>query len=64
MKAEPGAPARWFQAAFVNMPTVLFGVVSAALLMRFKLNSTWLVIGGAFGGWFVHVVGLSHGSLP
>ncbi len=44
------------RAAFVDLPTVLLGAVGAVLLLKFKLNPTWLVLGGAAAGWLVHAV--------
>jgi chromate transporter len=38
------------RAALVDLPTVLIALVSGALLVRFKLNSTWLIGGGALVG--------------
>lgn len=38
------------QSAFVDLPALFAGLVSAALLLRFRLNSTWLVLGGAVFG--------------
>jgi chromate transporter len=38
------------RSAFIDLPAMLAGLVSAALLLRFKLNSTWLVLGGAAFG--------------
>jgi chromate transporter len=43
--------------AFVDLLTVLMAAVSAVLLLRFRVNSTWLVLGGAIAGlvrtaWF------------
>ncbi len=35
------------RASFVDLPTISIGLVSAVLLIRFKVNSTWLVLGGA-----------------
>jgi chromate transporter len=46
-------------AALVDVPTVLLGVAAAALLLRFKLSSSWLVLGGAIVGWTIHAVGLA-----
>ncbi len=37
-------------AAIVDITTVVLAVVSAVLLIRFRLNSTWLVLGGALVG--------------
>ncbi len=42
------------RAALVDAPTVLLAVASAALLVRWKVNSTWLVLGGAALGWALH----------
>jgi chromate transporter len=44
------------RAALVDIPTLALGILSAALLWRFKLNSTWLVLGGAIAGWAVHAL--------
>jgi chromate transporter len=35
------------RASLVDLPTIATGIVSAVLLIRFKINSTWLVLGGA-----------------
>jgi chromate transporter len=37
-------------AALVDSVTLLLALLSAALLLRFKLNSTWLIAGGALVG--------------
>jgi chromate transporter len=34
----------------VNAPAILMAVTAAALLLRFKVNSAWLVLGGALAG--------------
>jgi chromate transporter len=46
------------RAAIVDLPTALFGVAAAGLLLRFKLNSASLVLGGAAFGlvWHVEIV--------
>jgi chromate transporter len=44
-------------AAIVNLPTALLGVLSAILLVRFRINSVWLVLGGAAAGIGIHLVG-------
>jgi chromate transporter len=49
------------RAAFVDLPTIALGLVSVGLLLRFKLNSTWLVLGGALAGWAVHALRLASG---
>jgi chromate transporter len=38
------------QASLVDLPTLVIGLISAVLLIRFKVNSTWLVLGGAMIG--------------
>ncbi|HEY4690236.1 MAG TPA: chromate transporter [Anaerolineae bacterium] len=38
------------QAAFVDGLTLVLGLAAAVLLLRFKVNSTWLVLGGAVVG--------------
>ena len=35
------------RASLTDLPAVVIGLVSALLLIRFKVNSTWLVLGGA-----------------
>jgi len=47
------------RAAIVDAPTIALGVVAGGLLLRFKVNSTWLVFGGAAAGWVVHAIGLA-----
>lgn len=42
-------------AAFVDLPTILLGAVSSLLLVRYSLNSTWLILGGAVAGGLVHL---------
>jgi chromate transporter len=46
------------RAAIVDLPTLLLGIVAAILLMRFKINATWLVLGGAAAGWLIHALAL------
>lgn len=38
------------RAALVDLPTALLGLLAAVLLVRWKLNSTWLIAGGALFG--------------
>jgi chromate transporter len=35
------------RAAIFDVPTVLLMIAAAILLMRFRINSAWLVLGGA-----------------
>ncbi len=44
------------RAALVDVSTAVLGVLSALVLFRFKLNSTWLVLGGALSGWALHAL--------
>jgi len=39
------------RASLLDPLTVALALVSAVLLFRFKVNSTWLVLGGAIAGW-------------
>ena len=41
--------------AVVGVPTALLAVASLVVLLRWKLNTTWLILGGALAGWAVHV---------
>jgi chromate transporter len=44
------------RSAIVDLPSAALGLGSAALLLRFKPNPTWLVLAGAALGWAVHAV--------
>lgn len=44
------------QAAIVNLTTVLLAAASAILLLRFHVNSLWLIIGGAAVGLLSHLL--------
>jgi chromate transporter len=41
------------RSALIDIPTVVLAAVSAVVLLRFKLNSAWLVLGGALVGALV-----------
>jgi chromate transporter len=48
-----------FQLAFSSLtdfPTVLIAVVSLVLLLRYKINSTWLIAGGALTGLILSTI--------
>ena len=47
------------RAALVNVPAVILAVLSAALIFRYKINSTWIVIGGAAAGILLRLLGWS-----
>jgi len=44
------------RAALVDIPTILLALTSAFLLIRFRLNSAWLIAGGAVVGMLLHTV--------
>lgn len=44
------------RAAFVDWLTVLLGIGAAVLLIRFRVNSTWLIIGGGLLGLFYRLL--------
>jgi chromate transporter len=44
------------QASLIDPLTVGLAVVSAVLLFRFKINTTWLIAGGALIGWLSSLV--------
>lgn len=45
-----GVTVQLARAALVDVPTIAIALVAALLLFRFKLNPTWLVLGGALAG--------------
>ena len=45
-------------AAFVDYATLAIGVAAAVLLIRYNLNSTWLVLGGTIMGILIRAAGL------
>jgi chromate transporter len=47
------------RAALVNAPAVGLAVLSAVLVFRYKINSTWLVLGGAVAGIVLRLIGWS-----
>ena len=47
------------RAALVNVPAVILVVLSAVLVFRYKVNSTWLVLGGAAAGILLRLMGWS-----
>jgi len=41
------------RASLVDIKTLLIGLISGFLLFRFRVNSAWLVLGGAIAGWII-----------
>lgn len=48
------------RAAVVDVTTALVGILATIVLLRFKPNSTWLVLGGAAVGLGAHVLGVAR----
>lgn len=48
------------QAAFVDVPTAVVGLIRALLPFRYRVNSTWLVRGSAVVDMAVHAAGLGN----
>ncbi|HTZ48641.1 MAG TPA: chromate efflux transporter [Verrucomicrobiae bacterium] len=44
------------RAALVDVPAVVLGVVSLLLVIRFRVNSAWLVLGGAVAGILLQLI--------
>jgi chromate transporter len=40
--------------SFIDLPTLVIGAISMYFLLRFKINSTWLILGGALAGLAAH----------
>lgn len=47
------------RASLIDLPTILLALIAAVLLFRFKVNSTWLVLGGAAVGLGLNWLGWS-----
>jgi len=45
------------RATLLNAPAVLLALASAVLLFRYKVNSAWLVLGGAVAGLLLVIIG-------
>jgi chromate transporter len=45
------------RASLVDVPTILLALLSAVALVRLRLNSTWLVVGGALAGLAIRFLG-------
>jgi chromate transporter len=47
------------RAALIDLPSVLLCIIAALVLLCFRPNATWLVLGGAAAGWALHALGLA-----
>jgi chromate transporter len=45
------------RAALVNVPAIVLGLASLLLVIRYKVNSAWLVLGGAVAGMVLQMLG-------
>jgi chromate transporter len=45
------------RAALVNVPAIVLAAASVLLILRYKVNSAWLVIGGALAGILLQAIG-------
>jgi chromate transporter len=43
-------------ASLVDLPTLVIGAVALGLLLRYRINSTWLIAGGAIAGILVSAI--------
>jgi len=49
------------RAAVIDLPSTVLALGATLLLIRFNVNSTWLVLGGAAAGYALHTVKLGFG---
>lgn len=42
------------RAALTDVTTIVLALLSAVILFRFRINSAWLVLGGAIAGWILY----------
>jgi chromate transporter len=49
------------RASLMNAPGAVLAIVSAVLVFRYKINSAWLVLGGAIAGILLHALGIIQG---
>ncbi len=42
------------RAALIDITTLALALLSGVILFRFRVNSVWLIIGGAIAGWLLH----------
>ena len=46
------------RASIIDFPTALIGGISLLLLMKYSINTTWLILGGGLIGWLVSLTPL------
>ena len=44
------------RSSLVDVPSLALFLASAAILVRFRPNATWVVLGGATAGWLLHAL--------
>jgi chromate transporter len=44
------------RAALLDIPTIVIAMIAALLLLRWKMNSAWLILLGGIGGFVVRQV--------
>jgi chromate transporter len=49
------------RASLMNAPGAVLAIVSAVLVFRYRINSAWLVLGGAIAGILLHALGIIQG---
>jgi chromate transporter len=42
--------------SLIDFPTAAITIISLALLLRYKINSTWLIAGGAIIGFLISLI--------
>jgi chromate transporter len=42
------------RAAIIDVPTTALAIISGAILVRFRLNSALLILGGGIAGWLLY----------
>ncbi len=48
------------RAALIDVPAIILALVSGIILFVFRINSAWLIVGGAIVGWLLFALG--HGQ--
>jgi chromate transporter len=48
------------RSSLIDSLTIILALISAILLFQFRVNSTWLILGGALVGLLVYAIGFSR----